>query len=65
MDWMTNSLGRKIPASVEGRALRPFAGAFADPLRQTGFPGPAGPVRAIAARGRPDKLVSGASRSRS
>ena len=59
MDWMTNSLGRKIPASVEGRALRPFAGAFADPLRQTGFPGPAGPVRAIAARGRPDKLVSG------
>ncbi len=30
MEWTTNALGRKIPVEIEGRKLRPFAGAHAD-----------------------------------
>ena len=39
MEWITNSLGRAIPAEIEGRKLSPFAGAFA---ASTGIPGAKG-----------------------
>jgi citrate lyase subunit alpha/citrate CoA-transferase len=62
MEWTTNSLGRRLPTAIEGRGLQPFAGAWADPLNflsLTGSTGPAQRLRPVAARGRPDKLVSG------
>lgn len=56
MKWITNALGRSIPAEVGGRGLRPFSGAFAnsEPRRQAG-----GPSRPAPGRGCPDKRVSG------
>ena len=75
MEWITNSLGRSIPAGIAGRKISPFAGAFADTRsRAESAADPAGhavdaaatgaqrliPVqRRIPARGRPNKLVSG------
>ncbi|HWP67771.1 MAG TPA: citrate lyase subunit alpha, partial [Rectinemataceae bacterium] len=73
MEWITNSLGRTIPAEIEGRKLSPFSGAFA---ASTGIPGAKGAgatavagtaatsaaaatLKPLPARGKPDKLVSG------
>lgn len=30
MEWTMNGIGRRIPAEIEGRTTKPFAGAFAD-----------------------------------
>ncbi len=30
MEWITNSVGRTIPATIDGRQLRPFTGTHAD-----------------------------------
>ena len=58
MEWITNSLGRPIPAEIEGRKLSPFSGAFA----AAGIPGARAAVadlRPLPARGKPDKRVAG------
>ena len=57
MDWMTNSIGRSVPVSIDGKTLRPFAGAYASNAGAARTAG--GPRRPAPARGRPDKLVSG------
>lgn len=58
MSWVTNAAGRTIPASLDGRSLRPFSGAYADclaePRRSAG-----GASRSPYPRGRPDKRVKG------
>ena len=57
MEWITNSLGRPIPAEIEGRRLSPFSGAFA----AAGIPGARGAVadhRFPPTRGKPDKRVA-------
>jgi citrate lyase subunit alpha / citrate CoA-transferase len=60
MEWTTNAVGRRIPVEIEGRRLRPFAGAHADslagaPARRTA----GGPSRTPPGRGAPDKRVAG------
>jgi len=32
MEWIYNSIGRRIPKSVDGKLLKPFRGAFTDPV---------------------------------
>ena len=61
MDWTTNAIGRKIPVEIEGRKLRPFAGAHADsaPGGSSGSRRTAGgPSRTPPGRGAPDKRVA-------
>jgi len=71
MEWITNSLGRSIPADIEGRKLAPFSGAFADATHgpraknagaaaaNTGANVAANALKPLPARGKPDKLVAG------
>lgn len=58
MNEVINAAGRRVPTELEGKALRPFAGAHADclpePRRAAG-----GPSRTPPGRGCPDKLVRG------
>jgi len=58
MNEVINAAGRRVPTELEGKALRPFAGAHADclpePRRAAG-----GPSRTPPGRGRADKLVRG------
>jgi citrate lyase subunit alpha/citrate CoA-transferase len=56
MTWTSNAVGRNVPQAMEGRSLRPFAGAYAPladapPSRPRPRPG--------AGRGAPEKLVRG------
>lgn len=59
MDWTTNSTGRQVPVSVDGRPLKPFAGAYADSASASSALKRAagGPSRAAPGRGRPEKLA--------
>jgi citrate lyase subunit alpha/citrate CoA-transferase len=61
MNWTTNSLGREVPTEIDGKALRPYAGAFAESQAGLGLSscGPARALRPIASRGKPNKLVPG------
>ncbi|MBU0927058.1 MAG: citrate lyase subunit alpha [Spirochaetes bacterium] len=58
-----NSIGRDVPASIDGRPLRPFAGAYADASATDDDAGTrrsaGGPKRPSPGRGRPDKIVAG------
>jgi len=72
MEWNTTSLGRVVPAEIDGKKLTPFAGAFADPraaavssersdqrAAAAAAPSMRQTLRPIPSRGRPVKLVSG------
>jgi len=59
MDWTTNSIGRSVPVSIDGKTFRPFAGAYADAAISDAARTMGGPRRPAPARGKPDKLVSG------
>lgn len=59
MDLMTNSIGRSVPVSIDGKTLRPFAGAYADAAISDAERTMGSPRRPAPARGKPDKLVSG------
>ena len=59
MEWKTNAIGRKVPVEMDGRRLRPFAGAWAECTGQSGGSGPrraaGGTSRSTPGRGAPDK----------
>jgi len=63
MNMTVNSIGRDVPASIDGRPLRPFAGAYADASATDDDAGTrrsaGGPKRPSPGRGRPDKIVAG------
>ncbi len=59
MEWMSNALGRKIPADIEGKTCAPFQGAFADSREEASTAFPQGARRAIPPRQKPDKRVAG------
>ncbi|RCK79263.1 MAG: Citrate lyase alpha chain [Candidatus Ozemobacter sibiricus] len=54
MQWVENALGRKIPAEIDGRPLKPFRGAFQD---QGGGRQAAPRVPLTTVPGRIDKVV--------
>jgi citrate lyase subunit alpha/citrate CoA-transferase len=53
IEWTTNSLGRSVPSSVDGRRFPAFEGVFA---AQGGSEGAGRRLRRQLSRGRPDKL---------
>jgi len=63
MQWIDNSLGRKIPPYIDGRSSRPFQGAFVDSTQDRSESRPNGNgrswrQRAIPQRQKPNKLVA-------
>jgi len=58
MEWTTNALGRRLPVEIDGRRLRPFAGAHAQAAMDGGRArGVGGPLRAAPGRGGPNKIA--------